>query len=246
MTEYDYSPAAYERYMAQQMRVSNWVSEQTHRTHEYRNPFVPPSPAPAPARKPSVRTESRPQAPRSKTMPTPDVGTSSANVSRRPSRSSRTREATPPRDVRAPHRSSTRSQTVPPNARYPAPAPAPVPVPAPLYYPQHAPQHQPRYPSPNPPHPPQHHHYHHPRPEPQVYPPHGVPAIPTTVAPYVPPPPAGYNSVYRTYAYDPNAHKEISLPPPRPGETYVIIPPKGRKIEVVVSHLFRQSQTPRV
>lgn len=40
MTEYDYSPAAYERYLAQQARVSNWVSDTLQQSHAYSNPFV--------------------------------------------------------------------------------------------------------------------------------------------------------------------------------------------------------------
>lgn len=38
MTEYDYSPAAYERYMAQQSRVSNWVRETN--KHPLANPYL--------------------------------------------------------------------------------------------------------------------------------------------------------------------------------------------------------------
>lgn len=38
MTEYDYSPAAYERYMAQQSRVSNWVRETN--KHAWTNPYM--------------------------------------------------------------------------------------------------------------------------------------------------------------------------------------------------------------
>ncbi|KAG2122823.1 hypothetical protein BD769DRAFT_1472941 [Suillus cothurnatus] len=40
MTEYDYSPAAWEHYVAQQARVSNWVSQTTAQSHCYSNPFV--------------------------------------------------------------------------------------------------------------------------------------------------------------------------------------------------------------
>ena len=40
MTEYDYSPAAYERYIAQQTRVSNWVNDTVQQSHAYANPFV--------------------------------------------------------------------------------------------------------------------------------------------------------------------------------------------------------------
>lgn len=40
MTEYDYSPAAYERYLAQQTRVSNWVHDTVKQSHSYADPFV--------------------------------------------------------------------------------------------------------------------------------------------------------------------------------------------------------------
>ncbi|KAI6021548.1 hypothetical protein BKA83DRAFT_677823 [Pisolithus microcarpus] len=38
MTEYDFSPAAYERYIAQQHRVSNWVHDTN--KHKWSNPYV--------------------------------------------------------------------------------------------------------------------------------------------------------------------------------------------------------------
>jgi len=41
MTEYDYSPAAYDRYMRTQNRVSNWVSDSNAHERQYSNPFVP-------------------------------------------------------------------------------------------------------------------------------------------------------------------------------------------------------------
>ena len=41
MTEYDYSPAAYDRYMNTQNRVSNWVSQTKAHERQYSNPFVP-------------------------------------------------------------------------------------------------------------------------------------------------------------------------------------------------------------
>lgn len=40
MTEYDYSPAAWENHLAQQARVSNWVSQTTAQAHSYSNPFL--------------------------------------------------------------------------------------------------------------------------------------------------------------------------------------------------------------
>jgi hypothetical protein len=41
MTESDYSPAAYERYLHTQNRVSNWVSQTKAHERRYANPFVP-------------------------------------------------------------------------------------------------------------------------------------------------------------------------------------------------------------
>jgi hypothetical protein len=41
MTEYDYSPAAHERYTRTQDRVSNWVSHSKAHESQYCNPFVP-------------------------------------------------------------------------------------------------------------------------------------------------------------------------------------------------------------
>ncbi|KIP05928.1 hypothetical protein PHLGIDRAFT_19570 [Phlebiopsis gigantea 11061_1 CR5-6] len=40
MTEYDYSPEAYEKYVENQSRVSNWVSDQSGRYNQYSNPFT--------------------------------------------------------------------------------------------------------------------------------------------------------------------------------------------------------------
>lgn len=43
-------------------------------------------------------------------------------------------------------------------------------------------------------------------------------------------------TTYQTYTFDPNA--QIVLPPPKRGDTYIIVPPAGRKVEVVVRVLF--------
>ncbi|KAH7907303.1 hypothetical protein BJ138DRAFT_1070454 [Hygrophoropsis aurantiaca] len=93
MTEYDYSPAAYERYLATQTRVSNWVSRTTEQAHQYSNPFVL-SPAQA-ARTPdqlypvSPSSDSRPIPTRSKTLPHRDAPyySTTPSPSSRPSRS---------------------------------------------------------------------------------------------------------------------------------------------------------------
>lgn len=41
MTEYDYSPEAYERYIKTQERISKWVSQTKAHERRYANPFVP-------------------------------------------------------------------------------------------------------------------------------------------------------------------------------------------------------------
>jgi hypothetical protein len=41
MTEYDYSPAAYERYQAKLNNVAKWVDRQSYEAPSYANPFVP-------------------------------------------------------------------------------------------------------------------------------------------------------------------------------------------------------------
>lgn len=42
MTEYDYSPEAYERYLATQARIARWVDNTEQHAHEFRAPGVPP------------------------------------------------------------------------------------------------------------------------------------------------------------------------------------------------------------
>jgi hypothetical protein len=41
MTEYDYSPAAYDRFMESQSRVGRWVDNANEHSREFVNPFVP-------------------------------------------------------------------------------------------------------------------------------------------------------------------------------------------------------------
>ncbi|KAI9571644.1 hypothetical protein HD554DRAFT_1800783 [Boletus coccyginus] len=40
-SEYDYSPAAYDRYIFRQTRVSSWVDDTNQQAHAYSNPFIP-------------------------------------------------------------------------------------------------------------------------------------------------------------------------------------------------------------
>lgn len=60
MTEYDYSPEAYERFMATQNRIAKWVD--TTQQHQPRNPFTPSTPAPPTFHQPlprHIRSSSR-------------------------------------------------------------------------------------------------------------------------------------------------------------------------------------------
>ncbi|EGO04125.1 hypothetical protein SERLA73DRAFT_165614 [Serpula lacrymans var. lacrymans S7.3] len=169
MTEYDYSPAAYERYMATHNRVSNWVSNTTQHAHKYSNPFVPSpflSSRPLHDQASDVSTY-RPTPIRSTTLPHRDP---SDQPFSRPSRSrSYSQDDQKPRHRSRSHsRSSSNQKEV-------------------LY----------------------------------------------TVPP-LPKPRGGRRSdsvpvVYRTY--DASSGGPIYLPPPRPGQTYFVVPPPGGRVE---------------
>ncbi len=164
MTEYDYSTEGYERYIATQNRVSNWVSDQVSRTPQHQAPFV-------------ARSVSQPP------LQTRHSSSSTRDRHHSPS-SSRSSSRPPPRRMHTTdvyHQSSRSGHAIPP--QYP-----------PQYY---------------------------------------QTTSPLSYAPPVPLP-QGHNAMYKTYEYDHNT-REIVLPPPRRGETYVIIPPNGRRVEVVVS-----------
>ncbi|KAI0084083.1 hypothetical protein BDY19DRAFT_974432 [Irpex rosettiformis] len=166
MTEYDYSPEGYERYLSTQNRVSNWVQEQNHRMQKYTNPYTNRSVSTPPiehARHSSSRDRSHHR--------------SFSHTSRpEPRRSLTTPVEAAPRSM---HMSSTHTA-----------------VPA-VYYNQAT--------------------------APLTY------VSPTSMGAYQQP------KSYRTYQYD-GSTREIVLPTPRAGETYVIIPPKGRRVEVVDSY----------
>jgi hypothetical protein len=168
MTEYDYSPEGYERYLSTQNRVSNWVQEQNTRMAKYTNPYT--------------RSVSTP--------PTASVH----------------RSSTRPSD-RSHHRSSSHSSRPEPRRSLTTPAEATS------------------------------------RSGHSSYAQHGAYYYQST-APisYTSPATASQGSQsYRTYQYD-GSSREIVLPPPRAGETYVIIPPKGRRVEVVVSEQHQASR----
>lgn len=49
MTEYDFSPEAYERYLATQNRIARWVDETERHKTEFEHPFRAPAPVAAAA-----------------------------------------------------------------------------------------------------------------------------------------------------------------------------------------------------
>jgi len=113
MTEYDYSPAAYEKYINTQLRVSNWVSSQSDHTQSYGNPFVPStyiSTKPLPAEQSSRRMAKSPPRSRSSTTSAPS---SSTTTPTKPTRQPHVRSSTT-KDVRPEQRHTpTRSMTMP-------------------------------------------------------------------------------------------------------------------------------------
>jgi len=113
MTEYDYSPAAYEKYINTQLRVSNWVSSQSDHTQNYGNPFMPStylSSKPLPEEQSSRRQTKSPARSRSSTTSAPSSTTTTPS---KPTRQPHVRSHTT-RDVnREPRHTPTRSMTVP-------------------------------------------------------------------------------------------------------------------------------------
>lgn len=111
MTEYDYSPAAYERYINNQARVSNWVSSQTDHTQSYGNPFVPSAyipTKPLPGEQASRKPVKSPPRSRSSTTSSPSSTTTPTKPARQP------RVRSPARDAHPEQRHKpTRSMTMP-------------------------------------------------------------------------------------------------------------------------------------
>jgi len=113
MTEYDYSPAAYEKYINTQLRVSNWVSSQSDHTQNYGNPFVPSAylaTKPLPQEQSSRKQTKSPARSRSSTTSAPSSTTTTPT---KPTRQPHVRSHTT-RDVhKEPRHTPIRSMTVP-------------------------------------------------------------------------------------------------------------------------------------
>jgi len=219
MTEYDFSPAAYERHLKNQNRVSNWVSSQSSHTKSYSNPFVPsayhpPQPLPPDDTRPSARASSRS---RSSTV------TSIATPSRQtPVRSHTTHDALGRPEPERRH-TPTRSRTLPPNAiiapqpTYPViPNPSQaILVPNPSHDHHHRSSRRSSTKSPT-----RSHYRHHQSSNSRS---HSIPVHGDRD-------PSGRTVIQLERD---SRNKVLQLPPPRLGEQYVIIPPPGGKVELM-------------
>ncbi|KAH9916942.1 uncharacterized protein BXZ73DRAFT_105635 [Epithele typhae] len=203
MTEYDYSPDAVERFQAKMAGIGRWATEQKYYSSSYANPFLP-----SEASSSSSSSSSQPPRPRSSSRPEPHH---------------RPRE--PP----------TRSRTLPPGASYGHGQRSRT-----LNY---SPQPDSSAPS-------RGHHRSgstpadprraHTLPTPVVYghPPYGPGPSPMRATPA----PNVYQATNPAYQPPPGSRTmdvkfvpghPIVLPPPRRGEQYVIIPPKGGRVDIV-------------
>ncbi|KZT04553.1 uncharacterized protein LAESUDRAFT_728053 [Laetiporus sulphureus 93-53] len=231
MTEYDYSPAAYERYLATQNRIQNWVSKQPVQASQYANPFTPATPseapsacadadplraAPARAHQPQLQPLRIPVAERrtpSRESPQRSTSRYSSNASLAPRSAPPQPSMPPPVD---PRQFGYPGGAVVPERLRPRPARSRT-----LSYNPPAPSFAPviRRPLPPPPAP--------------IPVPQPVLGVPSPIH-AIPPPVQGHSVVQRSYPYRYDyARKEIVLPPPRPGDTYIVIPPNGGPIQMV-------------
>jgi hypothetical protein len=223
MTEYDFSPAAYERYIDTHNRVSNWVASQSSHNRRYTNPFVPsayePPNPPKDTTKSSTRTSSRSRSSSTTVTNLTPARQPAVRSHNAPNGSGRFETELRP--------SPSRSQTIHHNhiiAPQPRQSIIPTPsnvivVPNPSNDHHHRSSRRSSTKSP-----PSTSHHHHRR--------------PSVSQPYTVAMPAEYDSSGRKYIQiEPDTrNKVVHIPPPRHGEQYVIIPPPGGRVEVVVGN----------
>ncbi|EIN08133.1 hypothetical protein PUNSTDRAFT_120611 [Punctularia strigosozonata HHB-11173 SS5] len=219
MTEYDYSPDAYEKYLARQQRIADWVDSTNSQAHRYKNPFVhaPSSIAPSTSsdsshfsRRPSSRHDRDLR--RSKTLS--------------PTRSAT--RALSPSSPRSSHSHASPTSSHQSHAGYVYSPPATYTYPAASHataqHVVYSPQAQFAYSS---------------SPPGQYY---------TTFQPsssHAPPGSTSYSSTnpnVRYVTYDASARR-VEIPAPRPGQTYIVYPPPGGRVEVMSSS-SRTSSSP--
>lgn len=231
MTEYDYSPAAYEKYIGTQLRVSNWVASQSDHTQNYRNPFVPSTyipTKPLPEEQGSRKPVKSPPRSRSSTTSAPSSTTTPTKPARQPHVRSHTTRDARPEQRHTPIRSMTMPQHQPAMV-YPIVAGQAFALPTPRdrhdrhdkYDKRRSSPHRSssnKSPSKSSHHSSRHDRSHHHR------------SSSTTRAYTTDRDASGRRFIH----LEPDSHnKVVHLPPPPLGEQYVIIPPPGHKVEVV-------------
>lgn len=235
MTEYDYSPAAYEKYISTQHRVSDWVSSQSDHTQSYGNPFMPSSHVstkPLPKEQSSRKPVKSPPRSRSSTTSAPSSTTTPTKPARQPPVRSHTTKDVRPEQRHAP----IRSMTMPPNQTtmvYPVAAGQMVVLPTSHKRHDRHDKHDRRRSSPHrsssnkSPSKSSHHssrydrsHHH---------------RSSSTSRAYTTDRDASGRKIIQL---EPGSHNRVlHLPPPQLGEQYVIIPAPGEKLELVVRFL---------
>jgi hypothetical protein len=208
MTEYDYSPEAYEKYLATQRRIANWVSDTNAEAHRYRNPFVrsPSSIAPSTSSD-SVRSSHRSPSRHDRELRRSKTLSPSRTASRARSPAS-SRSSGP---SRVSPTSSHQAYVYSPTASYTYPATSHTTAQHIVYSPQaqfvYSPSGQ----------------YY------QTYQAsHPQPGSHNAATFY-----SSGNPNVHYVTYDPSAGR-VEIPPPQPGQTYIVYPPAGGRIEVMV------------
>ena len=206
MTEYDYSPEAYERHMATQNRIARWVD--TTQQYPQQNPFTPATPAPTTVHHPLPRSGRR-----------DDRSHHTGRDSRRRSPSaSGSGRAHPPRPRTAPPREDVYGQQHAQHSKHlmsQYPLPQQVYTPKPARKSSHSSSH------------------------------HSSSTRPSALRSqtYMAPPPQPMPSRYPVrsntqpaYGYPVDGRSPVVVPT---GAGMVLVPPRGKHIEVVVSPCFR-------
>ena len=113
MTEYDFSPAAYERFIKTQERVSNWVNESSGQSEHFVNPFKPtPATTKQPLQERSSRKQTKsPTRSRSSTPSAPSSSTTKPKPASQPPVRSRSMDDPSSGRPRKPDRSQTTPHT---------------------------------------------------------------------------------------------------------------------------------------
>lgn len=205
MTEYDFSPDAYDKHMKKLKMVSDWVLSQSEVTNEYGNPFKPPEATPEPTRESRKSTKS-PTRSRSSTASAPSSTTTPIKPVREKHVRSHTTRDPRSKERQAPKRSQTMPNPEKPNRSEPHPPRG-----------SHRDKHSKRS---------DHH-----RKDPIRNKDHLRSSSTGTVGSSGD---VQGRRTIRLHPNLLNDHNLIILPPPQADEQYVIIPPPGRRVERMV------------